>query len=206
MPTTHPQRPAAPLSDLSDAALMRGVKSGLPGADAELASRYRSTLVGLFAYFLRRSRLPMDDAEDLAHEALLRVFTRCHQFEGERFTAWLNALARNLFVSSLRRRQTDPLYGTVPLEHAGDCLRARGQQATADTDPATRELHCDLRAALDSLPEQQQRIVRLHGTGLSLRVIAAMIGLPAGTVKGRLRAAHQRLGRQLRYRGWNPTT
>lgn len=59
-----------------------------------------------------------------------------------------------------------------------------------------------MRHALDNLPPEQRQVVELaYGGGYSQREIAEMVGIPIGTVKGRMRLALEKLSSHLEARG-----
>jgi Domain of unknown function (DUF151)/Sigma-70, region 4 len=61
-----------------------------------------------------------------------------------------------------------------------------------------RELHRLVLAAIDTLPAEQQQVVRLHYIeGLTLWEIGLLAGVPGGTVKARLHRARARLRREV---------
>src|SRR2546425_8046637 len=61
-------------------------------------------------------------------------------------------------------------------------------------------LHREVHAALGALPEEQRRVVLLaYFEGLTHSEIARRLGQPLGTVKTRLRIAHQKLTEALQH-------
>ena len=77
----------------------------------------------------------------------------------------------------------------MPEDRVGD-----GAAANPEEDAVSDERHERLRRALATLPEDQAQVVQMHYFQFrSSREIAAATGLPAGTVKSRLRLALTRL-------------
>src|SRR5262249_36944825 len=69
---------------------------------------------------------------------------------------------------------------------------------TPDARQEARELHDLVWKALSELPAEQQATVQLHYVdGLRVWEIAALVGVPSGTVKARLHRARGRLRRAL---------
>ncbi len=113
-----------------------------------------------------------DDAEDLAQEAMARMWSRWPQVSTmERREGWVFRVAFNL-ASSRRRR------------------RAAGRRATDRLVPVAEsrsepfDARLDLRGALDSLPARQRSAVVLrHYVGMSVAESAEALGCAQGTVK-----------------------
>lgn len=124
------------------------------------------------------------DVGDIAQEAFLRVYNHLDRFiyDPDRPggpTAWVNKIA---------------------LRTALDHRRASRSQVREDSpSPAGDEAESPLRSALarallDLLDEQQRAILVLHyWNGETQEEIAETLGIPAGTVKTRMRAAHRRI-------------
>jgi bifunctional DNase/RNase len=71
-------------------------------------------------------------------------------------------------------------------------------EPTPEARQEARELHDRIWSALGALPQEQQETVQLHYVdGLRVWEIAALVGVPAGTVKARLHRARGRLRRTL---------
>ena len=132
-----------------------------------------------------RMLLYPEDAEEAAQDALLLVSTRIHTFAGRsRFTTWLHAVASNSARStyrSLRRRAAERLTAELPV-HA---------------DPRTTSViagsRLDLLDALEVVgtdhPELVEPLVLRDVQELDYNEIAALLGIPLGTVKSRIHAA-----------------
>ena len=72
--------------------------------------------------------------------------------------------------------------------------------ADADTEDETirRETSRELRGAIDALPDDQSRVIQLaYFGGFSHSEIAEMLGMPLGTVKGRMRLGLEKIRAQI---------
>jgi RNA polymerase sigma-70 factor (ECF subfamily) len=111
---------------------------------------------------------------------------------------WVLSIARNRALDTLRRRrrwwrraeraagEDDGAALSSPVPH----------EAAVPGWPVHREVH----RALESLPEEQRRVVVLtYFDGLTHSEIARRLEQPLGTVKTRIRLAHQKLADQLRH-------
>jgi RNA polymerase sigma-70 factor (ECF subfamily) len=67
-----------------------------------------------------------------------------------------------------------------------------------DVEVARREEAQTVRAALETLPDQQTKVIELaYFGGFTHTQIAEMLDMPVGTVKGRMRLGLEKLRRQL---------
>ncbi len=181
-PTEADSKGAAP--DSSDEALILRIAREDREAFATLFQRYAGKVKG----FLIRSGFPPGESDEAAQEVMLAIWRRADSFDPSRAggATWIYAIARNRRVDMLRRRRPepdpeDPLFRPDP-EPPGDAALS-----IADRDRAVR-------AALGELTSDQAQAVRLaFYDGLSHSEIAAMLDMPLGTVKSRLRLAMTRL-------------
>jgi RNA polymerase sigma-70 factor (ECF subfamily) len=156
----------------------------------------RAAFASLFEFFaprikamLMRSGATADTAEDVAQEALLIVWRKAAYFNPGRASpaAWIFTIARNLRIDRLRTDKRAAQY--APLELA----EAVSPESPDDLLNAS-ERDQRVRVALKQLSQEQIRVVQLsffegrpHGD------IAALLNLPLGTVKSRVRLAMTRL-------------
>jgi RNA polymerase sigma-70 factor (ECF subfamily) len=166
--------------------------SGADELDREFDVRMSEsgTLVYRVAYSVLRNH---SDAEDVAQEAFLRAHRRFTALrDRDRFRAWLVRITWRLALDWKRgRRRRDRREEVVarlarPVPNAEDDL--------LESDRARR-----LWAAIDALPDKYRLVIVLgaiegHGVG----DVAALLGVPAGTVKSRLFEARRRLQELLR--------
>ena len=137
--------------------------------------------------YLRGVGVPEAVAEELAQEALLRLWQRADAYDAARsaLATWLFRIARNLQIDRLRREAGHPQVGEQAID------------AEWQADPGTTETHADqvqLQRRIEALPPVQARLIRMsYFEARSHREIAGELGMPLGTVKSHLRRAFLRL-------------
>lgn len=127
------------------------------------------------------------DAEDVYQDVFLRLFREPERdWEPEHLKAWLlrTALHRCADVGRFRLRR-----GTVPLDQAAE---------PTQWELRDRAEYAELWEAVGRLPEKLRTVVHLYfGEGCRTAEIAVILGVPAATVRTRLRRAKQKLKIQL---------
>jgi RNA polymerase sigma-70 factor (ECF subfamily) len=140
------------------------------------------------------------EAQDLTQEVFLRVFKTIKTFrsvEGS-FGTWLARVTRNLLIDHYRRtrqdRVTDSIEEQLPMEEEGAAAAARPDQALAG-----REASEILQATLQKLsPDLREAVILRDLQEMEYREIAAVLGIPEGTVKSRINRGRAELARLLR--------
>ena len=150
---------------------------------------------GPLAFRVARGVLRNDaDAEDVAQEALLRAYRR---FDGlrdaQKFRGWLVRIVFRLALDRARSAKRRELRET---EWAHPARRAA--PPTAEELAGSSEFQARFDRALDALPEKLRLVLLLAAMeGHTLEEVAAMLGLPVGTVKSRLFAGRKKLAEKL---------
>ena len=165
-------------------------------ADAQREFEERLAECGPLAYRVARSVLRNTaDAEDVAQEPLLRAYKGFERL-GDRthFRGWLVRISFRLALDKLRsgkrREQRDTLWSQPA--HLPPPL-------TAEDVVASNQFQNHLERALDGLPEKFRLVLLLSAMeGYTVEEIAAMIGVPLGTVKSRIFLARKKLAEKLR--------
>ena len=156
----------------------------------------RAAFASLFEFYAPRIKAMLtrlgaaaDAAEDLAQETLLTVWRKAAYFDPDRASAaaWIFTIARNLRIDRLRGDNRAKLY--APFE----MVEPEGpERPDSALNAAERDTH--VRAALKELSQEQVRVVQLSFfEGRAHGDIAALLNLPLGTVKSRVRLAMARL-------------
>jgi RNA polymerase sigma-70 factor, ECF subfamily len=156
-----------------------------------LGSAYR------LARWLTRSH---EDAEEVVQEACLSAFRAFDGLRGDTEAhGWLLAIVRHAAYAQLRRRHAQPGFEVFD-ETVHDGIDESGLADAWPTavDPVTlllrREDAARVNQAVTALPVVFREVLVLREfEGLSYREIAAMIGVPQGTVMSRLARARQQL-------------
>ena len=179
--------PVLPLTlpEPDDFALMAALRTGDPGAFDLLAARWRPRLVN----FLRSLGADPEAAEDGAQESLLRVYRYRDAYRPDvPFAAFLFTLARRAFLDGRRRaRRHERRSSGLTVDDPSVAPAA----AAGDDGCAER---IDLAVAVASLPRRLRDVVELGVLrGLPYPQVAALLGIPVGTVKSRMHHAVRRL-------------
>ncbi|HEY4451273.1 MAG TPA: sigma-70 family RNA polymerase sigma factor [Solirubrobacteraceae bacterium] len=181
-----------PIEDANEGGLMLRIADGDTRAFEIVYARYRTQALALALRITRQSAA----AEDVTQEAFLNLWRSAARYEPNRgsLKAWLLRIVHNGGVDNLRRGRH--VQGNVQIED----VRAQDLRAPECTDATvfTRDESRHMRRLLSDLPIKQREVVELtYYRELSHTEVADDLGLPLGTVKGRLRLAHARLHREL---------
>lgn len=187
--SAYPPRPADS-AEPDDFALMAAIDRGDSKAFAALSDRWRPRVVN----FIQGLGADLHGAEDCAQETLLRVYRYRHDYRpAVPFPAFLFTLARRAFLD-WRRRVVRWTAHTSALPDDDPGAEPRSHD-NASADPAVVSAErIDLAAALATLPRKLRDVVELGVVrGLPYDRVAAVLGIPVGTVKSRMHNAVKRL-------------
>ena len=183
MPWLSPQRDPLPTDSpggavATDVQLIERMTRGDRAALAELYGRHVRTLLAVATHIVH-SR---PEAEDVVQDVFLEAFRHCGEYSGGR------ASVRTWLLVRTRSRALDRVRSSGRRRHV---LHHVAQQAAQPVDEA-QDLgdHSRLRTIVPRMPEAQRQVIELgYFAGMTTVEIAARLGVPAGTVKSRTRAA-----------------
>ena len=132
-------------------------------------------------------------AEDVTQEAFISIWRSGARYDAARGSVrtWMLGIVRNRAIDALRSRA-----GRAPKLNFDDdsILEHRPAAEQTESQALERETAQELRGALDELPGEQAKVIQLaYFGGFSHSEIAGMLGVPLGTVKGRMRLGLEKI-------------
>lgn len=162
------------------------------GTFEELALPLFSSLYNV-AFWLTRNQT---DAEDLVQETFSKALRGFAGFEhGTNFKAWLFRILRNTYLTS---KTGLAAMRTVSLEDQEDGFPAAVERETPESMLIDLSNQAAVRSAMDGLPPALQEVLLLCDVEeMKYKDIAAVLGVPMGTVMSRVSRARGALRRAL---------
>jgi RNA polymerase sigma-70 factor (ECF subfamily) len=173
-----------------DEDLVRRYLSGDRSAFAILVERHERRVYNLALRMTGRE----EDARDAAQDAFLTALRKLSSFRGEAaFTTWMHRVTVNACYDLLRKRQRQPL-----LDRGGEDDLPRPEPPPAPDHADVTVLSIDVQRALLEVPEDFRAVMILHDVqDLPQEEVAAILGVPVGTVKSRLHRGRVALSKAL---------
>jgi RNA polymerase sigma-70 factor (ECF subfamily) len=174
-----------------DEDLVRRFLSGDRAAFSVLVERHERRVYNLALRMTGRE----EDARDAAQDAFLTALRKLSSFRGEAaFTTWLHRVTVNACYDLLRKRQRQPLLD----RGGGDDDLPRPEPPPAPDHADDIVLSIDVQRALLQVPEDFRAAMILHDVqDLPQEEVAAILGIPVGTVKSRLHRGRIALAKAL---------
>jgi RNA polymerase sigma-70 factor (ECF subfamily) len=162
-------------------------------AFAELVGRYRAPVYS----YLARCGVATDDRDDVFQDIFIRIHRGAASYDpGRPLHPWLFTIVANAVRNHLRRQRVRSLVG--PADQVGETT-ARNPGAERVT--AGRQTMAWLEERIKELPLARREVLLLACVeNLPLSEVAAVLGLPLGTVKTHLRRARLTLAEELAHR------
>jgi RNA polymerase sigma-70 factor (ECF subfamily) len=174
-----------PLRPPTDAELLAAHRAGDPEAFGQLVGRHRGALWAIAVHVLGDPH----DAADAVQEALLAAYRRAATFRGDASVrTWLGRVVVNACIDRIRHER---VRRTVPWPERDVPARRSDPAVELATRLAVDE-------ALMVLPVAQRvAVVLVDVEGYPVTEVAAMLGVPTGTVKSRCARGRARLAELL---------
>jgi RNA polymerase sigma-70 factor (ECF subfamily) len=168
---------------MDDASLAARSAAGDRDAFGALVERHQAQVRRV----CRAVTLDDHDADDAAQDAFLSALDRIETYDrGRPFGPWLMRIATNAAIDLLRRRN---VRRTEALDEA-----FAGNTDSPARDAERAELRARIQQALATLPERQRAAVTLFDLeGYAHAEIAAVLGIPEGTVRSDVFHARRKL-------------
>jgi RNA polymerase sigma-70 factor (ECF subfamily) len=136
-------------------------------------------------------------AEDCTQEAFISIWKSGARFDRTRGSvrSWTLSIVRNRAIDALRSKA-----GKAPKLTFDDdaILESQASGELTETEAMRHETATEVRGALEQLPGDQSKVIELaYFGGFSQSEIAAMLNVPLGTIKGRMRLGLEKIRGQL---------
>jgi len=160
----------------------------------QLYRRYHALLVR----FLTRMTHSPERAEDLAQAAWLKLLGArnrgaCASGEESELRAYLFTVARNAFLDEYTRKHGVVRTRTVDPGLLDALIDESGGSAGPEQEVERGQVHDLLQGAVDRLPAEQRKVIRMWSQGASIREMASACHAPRDTVLSRKKYAVARL-------------
>jgi RNA polymerase sigma-70 factor, ECF subfamily len=179
-----PDPPRAP-----DEELVAAYLAGETEAFGTLIQRHERRVYNLALRMMGRE----EDARDAVQDAFLTAMRRLSTFRGDaQFTTWMHRVTVNACYDLLRKRRRAPLL---------DAPREEGMPEREPVAPDLSDsvdLSLDVRRALLEVPPDYRAAMILHDVqDLPYEEVAAILGVPIGTVRSRIHRGRVALARAM---------
>ncbi len=177
---TAPPASEAPDAESTDGELAKRVAAGDREAAGMLVERYQRQVRRFLGRLVNRADL----ADDLAQETFVRMLRYADRYDPKYpMRTWLMTIARRLSINAAAKNKRVILgdsFDHNPSPHGS-------HEADVDRADHNRLLANRLQSAMTQLSDpQRQAIVLFHQQDLNVQEVAAVMGVPVGTVKSHL--------------------
>jgi RNA polymerase sigma-70 factor, ECF subfamily len=133
-------------------------------------------------------------AEDVTQEAFISLWRSGARYDRARGSvrSWMLSIVRNRAIDALRAGASSKAPKLTFDDEA--VLEQRPAEERTEEEAMRHETASEVRGALGQLPGDQSKVIELaYYGGFSQSEIAAMLGVPLGTVKGRMRLGMEKI-------------
>jgi len=169
--------------DENDDVLVNQCKSGNEDAFRVLYERYFTPVY----YYCLKFVKSKNEAEDIAQEVFIKVFTSINMYHGGNFRGWVFRIARNYIIDDYRKRSK------VKNVSFDDVMEPEEKHSLEEK----LELKMDIDGLIESiegLPEECKEVMYLRFfQGLKYEEIAVALDIPVGSVKTHIHRGREKL-------------
>lgn len=188
---SEPDVQSAMEHEISDNLLVEKIKAGDMGCFETLVERHKD-----FAFTIADRILNnREDAEEIAHDAFVKLLTALNQFKNEsKFTTWFYRIVMNMAISRTRKKK-------LPTEVIDDHHEASSTHASFEEFGGlkTEERSYYLNLALSKLKDEARLLLTLfYLKELDMQEIAALTGIDKNNLKVKIFRARKKLAETLR--------
>jgi RNA polymerase sigma-70 factor (ECF subfamily) len=185
------------MQEKRESELVAAGKRGDGAAIGELFERHYPSLLGVARRILRSE----EESQDAVQSAYLSAFRHLHSFRGDAaFKTWITRIVTNHCLMRLRQPWLRIQWMDLDaLAANGRSSRLASSAPSPEASAFCREIDSALADATARLPEKLCEVFHLYAvSGLTLKQVAAAIGLTLPAAKSRLFRARARMRERLR--------
>jgi RNA polymerase sigma-70 factor (ECF subfamily) len=163
--------------------LIQQILQGDNEAFGQLFRKYNQQIYSICFSILNNSH----DAEEATSETFIHAYLKLDQLERtDRFSAWLQKIARNCCIDLLRRKQED----TIPLALATE---QTSSQTSPDRSLLKQELINAIMRAIKSLPQKDREVIQAYIDGLSHSEVSEQFDISISAAMTRLHRIRKKI-------------
>ena len=184
-----PSRALENLPNLTDLELIESALAGGEHGFEQLVRRYQRPITG----YIFRMLGDYEASLDVAQEVFIKVYNSLSRYSSDyKFSTWLYRIAHNAAIDHMRRNSFNPQSLETENAEGAYQLQIECPKPSPEQDRERSEWRNEIRAVVRRLPAAYRELILLrHSQDLSYDEIAAVTGLPLGTVKNRLFRARE---------------
>lgn len=170
--------------------LVQQCLNGDDAAWADLVEEYKSLVYSI----CRLSEISDQDADDLAQEAFIKIWTNLANYDPKRggLTSWIASITRNLRIDRFRRGRQDRLTDSIDegwdeAESAPMAVKIVDARQSPHDLAFLNEARARVGRSVNEISPVMREVISLHlFSELDKREIAHRLRIPEGTVKSRV--------------------
>lgn len=187
--------------DIQEQEFIKELKAGSERAFSRLINENQTKVYRIALSIVKNH----SDAEDIAQEVFIRIYTSISSFKGNSSLAtWIYKITYNRSLDFLKKNNKK-MKTTKTLDDPEDAelLTLAGEKFIPEKEFEDKQMKEDIHTALQKLPEDQRQLIELKDIhGFSYEEIMEITGLKDGTMKSRLNRARTSLRKMLQTK-WN---